>query len=80
MDPDDRTQNFIPKAHANLRQVQAYDNFVKERFERCLDLYLCPRLRKKRLNMTAEELLPKLPKPNELRPFPTLPTVYFDGH
>jgi len=30
--------------------------------------------------MTAEELLPKLPKPNELRPFPTHPTLHYSGH
>ena len=42
-DPKDRALNFVPKAHACLRHVAGYDNFVKERFERCLDLYLCPR-------------------------------------
>jgi ribosome biogenesis protein ERB1 len=30
--------------------------------------------------MTAEELLPKLPKPSELRPFPSQQTVSFIGH
>ena len=30
-------------------QVPAYASFIKERFERCLDLYLCPRTRRKRL-------------------------------
>ena len=29
-------------------QVCAYGGFIKERFERCLDLYLCPRALKKR--------------------------------
>ncbi|PNH07892.1 Ribosome biogenesis protein BOP1 [Tetrabaena socialis] len=27
--------------------VPAYTDFIKERFERCLDLYLCPRIRRK---------------------------------
>lgn len=35
-----------PPSHA---QVPAYASFIKERFERCLDLYLCPRTRRKRL-------------------------------
>jgi hypothetical protein len=26
-------------------QVPMYSNFIKEVFERCLDLYLCPRVR-----------------------------------
>ena len=71
MEPEDRPINYTPQAHDVLRHVPAYDNFIQERFERCLDLYLASRLKKKRLNMTAEELLPKLPKPSELRPFPT---------
>ena len=63
MDEEDRPMNYIPTAHPNLRSVSAYDRFINERFDRCLDLYLCPRLKKKRLNMEADQLMPKLPKP-----------------
>ncbi|KYF38960.1 putative ribosome biogenesis protein BOP1 [Toxoplasma gondii ARI] len=41
------------------------------RFNRCLDLYLCPRSLKMAMNVDPESLLPQLPSPNELRPFPT---------
>ena len=54
-----------------MRELGRYKDFVKERFERCLDLYLCPRVHKRRLNIDPESLVPKLPKPRELRPFPT---------
>jgi BOP1NT (NUC169) domain len=30
--------------------VPAYDKSVREMFDRCLDQYLCPRTRKKRVN------------------------------
>jgi len=40
--PEDQPQ-FVPQAFACLRHVPLYDKFIKERFERCLDLYLCPR-------------------------------------
>lgn len=33
-----------------MRNVPAYENAVKDSFERCLDLYLCPRVRKKRVS------------------------------
>lgn len=79
-DPEDRATNFIPKKYPNLRKVQAYDNLVKERFERCLDLYLCPRVRRKKLNVDPESLIPTLPKPAELRPFPTLQNIKYKGH
>ena len=45
---EDRRVNFIPQKYSALRVVPAYADFIKERFERCLDLYLCPRVRRKR--------------------------------
>lgn len=33
-----------------MRSVPAYENALKDAFERCLDLYLCPRVRKKRVS------------------------------
>ena len=63
---------FIPQKFASLRQVPAWDNFIRERFERCLDLYLAPRQRKMRLTIQPEDLVPNLPKPQDLQPFPTV--------
>eukprot|EP00188_Purpureofilum_apyrenoidigerum_P003971 Plantae.Rhodophyta-Purpureofilum_apyrenoidigerum.ctg43085.p2 GENE.Plantae.Rhodophyta-Purpureofilum_apyrenoidigerum.ctg43085~~Plantae.Rhodophyta-Purpureofilum_apyrenoidigerum.ctg43085.p2 ORF type:complete len:103 (-),score=14.36 Plantae.Rhodophyta-Purpureofilum_apyrenoidigerum.ctg43085:158-466(-) len=53
-----------------MRKVPAYPNFMKERFERCLDLYMATRVRKDKLRIDPEELIPKLPSPDELKPFP----------
>ena len=62
-------------------QVPAYDRFIKERFERCLDLYLCPRSRKKRAFVKdPQTLVPKLPKPQDLQPFPTTLLIQYRGH
>ena len=58
-----RPLDFVPRRFAALRQVPAYARAVRERFERCLDLYLCPRLTRKKLDMDPEDLLPKLPDP-----------------
>lgn len=33
-----------------LRSVPAYEKALREGFDRCLDLYLCPRTRKKRVS------------------------------
>ena len=60
--------------------MPAYAKFVQERFERCLDLYLCPRARKKRLNVDPDSLLPKLPKPKDLMPFPTWQSLLVRTH
>ncbi|KAL3697695.1 hypothetical protein R1sor_011771 [Riccia sorocarpa] len=71
---------FIPQKFDSLRKVPAYADFIKERFERCLDLYLCPRTRKKRINIDPESLVPKLPKPKDLQPFPTTFYLEYRGH
>ncbi|MBZ3890020.1 Ribosome biogenesis protein BOP1 [Sciurus carolinensis] len=47
-EPGERKLNFLPRKFPSLRAVPAYGRFSQERFERCLDLYLCPRQRKMR--------------------------------
>jgi ribosome biogenesis protein ERB1 len=79
-DPEERDKEFLPHDHDALRRVPGYDQFVKEKFERCLDLYLAPRIRRSKLNIDPESLLPKLPNPDELRPFPTTCSMVFRGH
>lgn len=69
-DPQDRDQDYLPRSHSALRHVPAYDQFIQERFSRQLDLYLAPRIQRKRFNMDADSLVPKLPHPDTLRPYP----------
>eukprot|EP00980_Cylindrotheca_fusiformis_P006261 scaffold1340_cov122-Cylindrotheca_fusiformis.AAC.4 len=78
MDPKDRPHGLlVPKKFPNLRSVGAYEHSVREAFERCLDLYLCPRTMKRRLNIDPESLVPKLPKASDLRPFPTAKCIEY---
>ncbi|KAI2790466.1 Ribosome biogenesis protein erb1 [Penicillium oxalicum] len=79
-DPEDREKEFLPNDFGSLRRVPGYENFVQEKFERCLDLYLAPRVRRSKLNIDPESLLPKLPSPEELKPFPTTCATVFRGH
>ena len=79
MDVKERPHGLlVPKKFPNLRSVGAYEHAVRERFERCLDLYLCPRLMKRRLNIDPESLVPSLPKASDLRPFPTSKCIEFE--
>ncbi|KAK7416130.1 Ribosome biogenesis protein erb1 [Neonectria magnoliae] len=80
MEPEEREKDYLPAKFDSLRKVPGYGEFVKERFERCLDLYLAPRVRKNRLNIDPNSLLPKLPRPEDLKPFPTLGQTMFRGH
>ncbi|TYZ60537.1 hypothetical protein PybrP1_003070 [[Pythium] brassicae (nom. inval.)] len=79
-EPEDRELNFMPRKFKSLREVCAYNGFVRERFERCLDLYLAPRVNKRKLNIDPESLVPELPKPRDLRPFPNTLALLFQGH
>lgn len=79
-DEEDRDKDFLPQDHSALRRVPGYARFVKDKFERCLDLYLAPRVRRSKLNIDPESLLPKLPSPDELRPFPTTCATTYKGH
>ena len=79
-EPEERKMNFIPQKYSCLRKVPAYSRFVQERYERCLDLYLCPRARKLRANVNPEDLIPKLPKPSDLQPFPSMQSIIYKGH
>eukprot|EP00803_Ostreobium_quekettii_P002581 evm.model.scf_1029.3 EVM.evm.TU.scf_1029.3 scf_1029:39095-48452(-) len=83
---DDENQQeescFVPKAYEALRKVPAYGRFINEVFERCLDLYLCPRIRlkKPRERPDPQAFIPKLPKPKDLQPFPMTLHLKYDGH
>ncbi|OWT41407.1 ribosome biogenesis protein ERB1 [Cryptococcus neoformans] len=77
MDKEDRKTDFLPGKYDALRKVPGYKNLVQEKFERCLDLYLAPRTRRVKLNIDPESLIPKLPAPKELRPFPIASTVQY---
>jgi ribosome biogenesis protein ERB1 len=72
--------DFIPRKYASLRHVPLYAPGARERFERLLDLYLCPRATRKREDADPEALLPKLPDPSRLKPFPSAVAVDFPGH
>ncbi|KAF9939978.1 Ribosome biogenesis protein erb1 [Mortierella alpina] len=80
MDKEDRPKNYLPQKYNALRNVPGYGQFIQERFERCLDLYLAPRVRKNRLNIDPESLIPKLPSPRDLQPFPTRLAIEYLGH
>ncbi|THV03308.1 BOP1NT-domain-containing protein [Dendrothele bispora CBS 962.96] len=76
-DPEDRDRDFVPQKYSSLRLVPGYDRFIKERFNRQLDLYMAPRVQRVKLNIDPESLIPKLPSPSSLKPFPTYKSLKF---
>ena len=80
VDPDQRPLNYLPQKFESLRRVPGYANLIQERFERCLDLYLAPRAKKTKPQIDPESLIPKLPLPKDLKPFPTRNAIRYLGH
>src|ERR1700721_2544345 len=76
-DPEDRERDYLPQKYPALRLVPAWGQFIKERFNRQLDLYLAPRIQRTKLNIDPNSLIPKLPSPNSLKPFPTYRSLRF---
>ncbi|XP_037950233.1 ribosome biogenesis protein BOP1 homolog [Teleopsis dalmanni] len=79
-EPHKRKLHFMPQKYTSLRAVPAYPRYLRERFLRCLDLYLCPRAKRMKLSIDAEYLIPKLPSPKDLQPFPTVESMVYRGH
>lgn len=64
----------------SLRCLRANANFVKDCFNRCLDLYLCPRVQKEVLQVDPSSILPEVPELSSLKPFPNFLSVSYNGH
>ncbi|CDK24735.1 unnamed protein product [Kuraishia capsulata CBS 1993] len=79
-EPSERERNFLPQKFGSLRKVPGYGESIRERFERSLDLYLAPRVRRNKLNIDPESLVPDLPSPKDLRPFPIRTSTVYEGH
>ncbi|WCJ32635.1 hypothetical protein M5689_014045 [Euphorbia peplus] len=79
MDEEDRPQ-FIPQRFSSQRSIGAYENAINEMFERCLDLMLSLRIRRKKLNAGPEDLRPKLQSKKDLKPYPTSCYLEYKGH
>jgi ribosome biogenesis protein ERB1 len=81
MDESEKPYNFMPQKFDSLRKVPMYQDLVREHFERCLDLYMCPRLTRKKVNIQDPNvLIPELPSPNDLKPFPMKLSVDYKFH
>jgi ribosome biogenesis protein ERB1 len=62
LEKEDRPMNYLPQKFEALRKVPLYQDLIREHFERCLDLYLCPRVLKKKVNVSdPQTLIPELP-------------------
>uniref|UniRef100_A0A336MZH9 Ribosome biogenesis protein BOP1 homolog n=1 Tax=Culicoides sonorensis TaxID=179676 RepID=A0A336MZH9_CULSO len=79
-EPHKRKLHFLPQKYSCLRHVPYYERYIKERFIRCLDLYLCPRAKRMKPTVQPEDLIPKLPQPRDLQPYPTMQNLIYKGH
>ena len=82
-DLPDNDESYNPKDNKEegiLRRIPRYDNLIEEELERCCDLFLSARTIRKKLDLKENDILPDLPKPEELKPFPTKECMVYKGH
>jgi len=70
----------ISTKEISLRKIPKYDKLITDQYERLNDIFQSVRLIRKKNDLKEEDILPKLPKPEELKPFPSKDNVYFKGH
>lgn len=63
-----------------LRKIPKYDKLLNDQYDRCLDIFQSARVIKKKQDIKEEDILPQLPKPEELKPFPSKDNIVFKGH
>ncbi|EPY16367.1 ribosome biogenesis protein ERB1 [Strigomonas culicis] len=76
----DRKEHFLPQAFDALRHVPFYHHTIQDRYQRCLDLAFFPRAQRTRLVVDPDKLLPDLPDPKDLRPYPERLSFQYKGH
>lgn len=80
VDKPHSNESYNPEGGEVYLDVPCYPQIVNDVSERCKDLYLCPREEQARLPDAAAEILPELPDPEKLRPYPTAEAIRFVGH
>ncbi|KAJ4458137.1 putative Ribosome biogenesis protein BOP1 [Paratrimastix pyriformis] len=76
--PYDRKYPFLPQMYAAMRQVPGYKDFIKERFQRDLDLYLFPASSRRSFTSTLR-ICPSCPT-RRICCLPQVMTLEFFGH
>ncbi|SCM05809.1 ribosome biogenesis protein BOP1, putative [Plasmodium chabaudi chabaudi] len=69
---------FIPKNCEKITNIEYYKKTYYDLYQRCLDIYLCSRSVKSVLDIKKEDLLPKLPTTQSLKPYPQYPFIKYD--
>jgi ribosome biogenesis protein ERB1 len=78
--PKEVIEKYNLQAYNCLRRIPRYEKILDENMERCVDLVMSTRFIKKRQNIREEDILPQLPKPEELKPFPSKENILYKGH
>jgi len=76
----DKKEHFLPQMFSALRHVPFYKHTIQDRYQRCLDLAFFPRKQRTRLIVDPSKLLPDLPDPKDLRPYPERLSFLYKGH
>jgi ribosome biogenesis protein ERB1 len=78
--PAELIEQLNLQIYNSLRKIPKNEKLLEENMERCCDLVMSTRFIKTKQNIREEDILPQLPKPEELKPFPTKENIIYKGH
>ena len=77
--PPDEYKTGDSESYSVLRHVPAHSSYIRDRHERCSDLFLAARIRKKEPRIQENYGLSVMPSPADLKPYPRLHSFTFVG-
>lgn len=78
--PDNDLSYNYNDPYCCLRKTPRYDKLINDQFERLNDIFSNTRVIKKKRDIKEEEILPNVPSPSELKPFPTKDNINHINH
>ena len=73
--------NYNDENHeTSLRKMSKYEHSLTDQFARLNDIYNASRIIRKKHDITEKDILPDVPEPKDLKPFPTKDNISNFGH
>lgn len=72
--------NTDENTQISLRKIPKFDKLIEEQYDRLNDIYNSARVIRKKLDLNEKNILPEVPEPSELKPFPTKDNIINRAH
>ena len=78
--PDNDISYNFNDPEATLRKIPRYEKLIEDQYDRLNDIYQSVRVIRKKQELNENDILPSVPSPEELKPFPTKDNITHKNH